>query len=51
MSKAPVVTESLRDLLIRIKNLAWQLPESETKHLLTWMLKEAVTRSRRITNV
>lgn len=47
----PAPPESLHDLLIRIKNLAWQLPESETKGLLLWMLKEAISRSRRITNV
>ena len=47
----PAQTESLRDLLIRTKNLAWRLPESETKELILWMLKEAVARSRRITHV
>ena len=43
--------ESLRDLLIRTKNLAWRLPESETKELILWMLKEAVARARRISHV
>ena len=47
MSKAPVVTESLRDLLIRTKNLAWRLPDGETKELLLWMLKEAIAQARK----
>ena len=51
ITKDTLHTESLRDLLVRTKNLAWRLPESETKELILWMLKEAVARSRRITNV
>ena len=47
----PAQTESLRDLLIRTKNLAWRLPESETKELILWMLKEAVARARRMSHV
>ena len=49
MSRAPVVTESLRDLLIRTKNLVWRLPDGETKELLLWMLKEAIAQARKET--